>query len=162
MNIFVLDNDPKLAASYHNNKHVVKMILESSQILCNAFDNIDTPYKKTHTKHPCCIWVKESLSNFNWLLSLSEALGDEFKLRYKNIHKSIEVINWCKANTSKLLLNDIGLTKFALAMPDKYKSDNAVTSYRNYYLSEKLYFSKWSVREIPYWVKEYMEKSKKC
>lgn len=33
MNIFVLDYNPKFAAEYHCDKHVVKMILESAQIL---------------------------------------------------------------------------------------------------------------------------------
>ena len=36
MNIFVLDRDPELAAKYHCDKHVVKMVLESAQMMCAA------------------------------------------------------------------------------------------------------------------------------
>ena len=36
MNIFVLDENPAKAAEYHCNKHVVKMIIESAQMLCSA------------------------------------------------------------------------------------------------------------------------------
>lgn len=35
MNIFVLHWLPQIAALYHCDKHVVKMILEYAQILCN-------------------------------------------------------------------------------------------------------------------------------
>lgn len=39
-------------------------------------------------------------------------------------------------------------------MPDKYKIDNAVGSYRNYYLNDKRHLFNWKNREIPEWVKD--------
>lgn len=73
MNIFVLDYTPQKAAEYHCDKHVVKMILESAQILCavhhkNGDSNV--PYKLTHKNHPCTIWAGESRSNYLWLTQL--------------------------------------------------------------------------------------------
>lgn len=66
MNIFVLDTDTKKCARYHCDQHVVKMILESVQILCTALNkkDISTPYKSTHQKHPCVLWVEYSYDNF--------------------------------------------------------------------------------------------------
>ena len=55
MNIFYLSHDPEEAAQYQYNKHVVKMILESAQLLCTAhreLGNDDVPYKSTHKNHP--------------------------------------------------------------------------------------------------------------
>jgi len=83
MNIFVLDNNIQKAAEYHVDKHVVKMILESAQILSTVVRStrIDKGYKSTHEKHPCVLWCKSSLSNWRWLKSLSEALNEEYKYR---------------------------------------------------------------------------------
>ncbi len=68
MNIFILDEDITKSAQAHCDKHVVKMILESAQLLCTAVNYYAgeqvTPYKSTHMNHPCSIWVRESLANF--------------------------------------------------------------------------------------------------
>ena len=79
MNIFVLDTDIKKCAQYHCDKHVVKMILESVQMLCTALNKkgFTTPYKSTHVKHPCVLWVESSHDNFLWLKNLTLALNDE-------------------------------------------------------------------------------------
>ena len=45
MNIFYLDRDPVVAAQMMVDKHVIKMILESAQMLCSAKRKLDgTPY----------------------------------------------------------------------------------------------------------------------
>jgi hypothetical protein len=63
MNIFYLNSDPERAAQLQYNKHVVKMILESAQLLCSAHimldSEIDVPYKLTHKNHPSAIWVRD-------------------------------------------------------------------------------------------------------
>ena len=41
MNIFYLDQDPRLCASYHCDKHVVKMIVEYAQLLCTTHRVVD-------------------------------------------------------------------------------------------------------------------------
>ena len=71
MNIFYLDEDPFEAARLQYNKHVVKMILESAQMLCTAHhhyeSSVDIPYKKAHYNHPSTKWTRENASNYSWL-----------------------------------------------------------------------------------------------
>lgn len=153
MNIFILSNSPTLAAQDQCDKHVVKMVLESAQLLCTSISilsGIDTPYKKTHVNHPCTQWVMESRANFRWLVIHAVALCHEYDYRYGKIHKSEKVIHWCGNNTPHFDKQE--LTPFALAMPDKYKSDDAVESYRNYYKGEKTAIAKWNKnRAAPSW-----------
>ncbi len=154
MNIFVLDWDVKKCAVYHNDKHVVKMILETAQLLCGVHhltDNNTThiPYKLSHKNHPCAIWTRQSLSNYLYLCELGLELCNEYSFRYGKRHKSQDVIEWCMENKPKIV--DIGFTKPPMAMPDKYKVDDVVESYRNYYLGEKKHFSFWKKRSSPYW-----------
>ena len=153
MNIFILDNDIKKCAEYHCDQHAIKMILESVQLLCTALNkkNFKTPYKSTHMKHPCVLWVEESYNNFEWLSELALALNNEYKFRFEkdNDHKSISVLN--EIQTHKYESN--GLTPFPQAMPDKYKVDgDPVQAYRNFYIGEKMRFAKWTKRETPSWI----------
>ncbi len=69
MNIFALDTDPVTCAQYHCDKHVIKMILESVQMLSTTCSILgaEAPYKPTHANHPCTKWVRESWENFGWL-----------------------------------------------------------------------------------------------
>jgi hypothetical protein len=160
MNIFVLDWDVKKCAEYHNDKHVVKMILETAQLLCGVHhivnkDNTDIPYKLSHKNHPCSIWARESLTNYLWLCELGLELCKEYTYRYGKRHKSLDVIEWCVVNKPNILDKD--LTEPAKAMPEKYKVKSVVESYRNYYLGDKAYFSKWKNRETPEWFNQGVE-----
>jgi hypothetical protein len=151
MNIFILDKNPKTCAEYHCDKHVVKMILESAQMLCTVLsqNNIEVPYKPTHAKHPCTIWASQSVANFNWLRDLSKFLNDEYKLRYdkKINHKSYDVIKSLPDYKHKCL----DLTAFAMAMPDEYKCDNPVVAYRNYYKQDKKNIATWKNKTPEWW-----------
>lgn len=153
MNIFVLDWDVKKCAQYHNDKHVVKMILETAQLLCGAHHMTNSPYeipyKLSHKNHPCSIWVRESIDNYLWLCELGLELCDEYRYRYGKRHKSLDIIEWCVVHKPKL--SNKGFTLPALAMPDQYKTKDIVESYRNYYIGDKKVFSKWKNREEPYW-----------
>jgi len=80
MNIFALHNCPIESAKIQHDKHVVKMILESAQMLCSVFDNEkynDIPYKRTHYNHPCTVWTRTDLNNFYWLVNHALALCNE-------------------------------------------------------------------------------------
>lgn len=154
MNIFFLDENPTLSAKYHVDKHVVKMILETAQLLCSVHHVTDqatdqVPYKLSHKNHPCAIWARESLSNYLYLCELGLELGKEYTYRYGKRHKSIEVIEWCIIN--KPNIPDIGFTKPAMAMPDEFKVDSVVESYRNYYMGAKSDLASWKNREKPFW-----------
>lgn len=153
MNIFILDTDIKTCAQYHCDQHVVKMILESVQMLCTALNKkgFTTPYKSTHIKHPCVLWVEESFENFLWLKDLALELNTEYRFRYEkdSDHKSISVLS----EITNCSYENKGLTEFAQAMPDEYKvPGDAVKAYRQFYLGEKMKFAKWSKRSVPEWV----------
>lgn len=145
MNIFVLANDPVDAARSQCNKHVVKMVLESAQLLVTAFPPEASPYKHTHVNHPCSKWVRASLSNYEWLLKHAIELCIEYTHRYGKMHKSELVI--AKLGVPKL--PDVGLTPFAQAMPEKYRNVDAVAAYRAYYINEKARIAKWAPRAQP-------------
>lgn len=158
MNIFVLDKNVEKCAQYHCDQHVVKMILESVQMLCTALNKkgFATPYKSTHINHPCVLWVENSFTNYLWLKDLAIALNTEYRFRYEKDtdHKSILVLN----DISNYSYEDHGLTEFAQAMPDKYKvPGNAVKAYRQFYVGEKMGFAKWTRRSVPKWVRNYQQ-----
>mgnify|MGYP001191264200 CR=1 FL=1 len=87
MNIFYLSSCPEKAAQYQYNKHVVKMILESAQLLCTAHNlldgsDADVPYKSTHKNHPSAVWARQSSANYSWLYFHMLALGEEYTKHY--------------------------------------------------------------------------------
>ena len=154
MNIFFLDLDTKKCAEYHCDKHVVKMILETAQLLCGVHYTTDQvtdqiPYKLSHKNHPCAIWSRESLSNYLYLCDLGLELCKEYTYRYGKRHKSQEVIEWCITNKPNIV--DKEFTEPARAMPDEYKVKSVVESYRNYYIGAKKSFAVWKNRDIPEW-----------
>lgn len=152
MNIFILNLDPQLAAQNQCDKHVVKMTLESAQLLCSPFELGAAPYKRTHYNHPCSIWIRESQQNYMWLVVHGKALAEECTLRYAKVHKSKQVIEWCEVNVGGLNLPNRGLTPFAQAMPDIYKNADPVIAYRTYYIQEKQRIAQWkNGREKPEW-----------
>ena len=141
MNIFYLDRDPKLAAICLYNKHVVKMILESAQMLCTAHhvimgDDADVPYKTTHKNHPSTIWARQSAQNYAWLYHHMIALGEEYYVRYGKKHLSITK---CEDKLAKLPggILETGFTQPPQCMPDEYKDECSIQAYWNYYIGEK-------------------------
>ena len=153
MNIFYLAKDAKVCAAYHNDKHVVKMILESAQLLSTAHHIIDGEpsidcYKATHKNHPSAIWARESGRNYEWLWCLTKNLCKEYTRRYNKVHK---------VETSRLLDSlanrpyELNLGEFTdppQCMPDEYKVEgDSVQAYRNYYIGAKAGFSKWYKKE---------------
>jgi hypothetical protein len=159
MNVFYLDHNPKIAASYHCDKHCVKMILETAQMLCTAYhmQGINAPYKPTHKNHPSSVWARHSRRNFGWLCDLGIALCNEYTKRYNKVHKSMQHIQWCIDNMDKLIFNNYAFTPPPLAMPDEYKLSDAVNAYRLYYCSEKAHFAKWSYTSTPNWFIKMLE-----
>ena len=159
MNIFYLDEDPKLCAQYHCDKHCVKMIVEQVQLLSTAhwMTGGEAPYKKTHVNHPSNKWVRESLSNYVWLCDMTMELCKEYTHRYGKRHKTQEHLEWCMVNLPNI--EDKGFTEIPQAMPDECKRENPIDGYRNYYNVEKAYMCKWKNREIPEWFNPKNEKT---
>lgn len=157
MNIFVLDLDYEKAAAYHCNKHVVKMVTETAQILSTALNlnGIALPgaYKPTHTKHPCVQWAAHCMESFLWTAQLGVSLCKEYTKRYGKVHASQEVIAACRPYY--LCLPNWPPKMRPQCMPEIYRGNDVVYAYRSYYLGEKLHFAKWP--EEPHWVKEYRD-----
>jgi len=169
MNIFFLHQCAQICAQFHFDKHVVKMILEAVQLLCSAYWVLEPQlakeynkngiiYKLTHQNHPCSIWVRESLSNFNWLIELATELSKEHQYRFepKAEHKSMKVVRFLQNNPPPSL-KDKGFTPIALAMPENCKVfingvPDGIASYRKYYQSStKSHLTVWKKRGPPDW-----------
>ena len=150
MNIFILDEDVKISASYHCDQHVNKMILEAAQILCavNSKKGFEVPYKVTHANHPCTLWAGASLENYLYTMDYAFWLNEEAKRRYnrKTDHKSWLVIE--SLDFPEFAFND--RTPFAKCVADEFKNiTNPVEAYRQYYKTKE--FSVWKYSEVPYW-----------
>ena len=139
MNIFYLHEDPHLAASYVYDKHKVKMILESAQMLCTAhryYGNEDVPYKTAHLNHPSSIWCRENTHHYYWLYEHMLALGREYTNRYNKIHLTITKC------AEPLMRHPDGMPTLKYkqppqCMPDEFKRSNAIHGYWRYYIIEK-------------------------
>lgn len=181
MNIFYLDHDVRKCAEMHNDKHVVKMILEYAQLLSTAHRVLDgivesglskTGRKKTiyrlpdgrdnilygatHVNHPSAVWVRDSAFNYLWLHRLLQALCKEYTYRYGKVHK-VERDGLMEALTK--LPNNIDrsyvFTEPTPAMPDDVKiKGDSISSYRNYYIKNKTHLAKWKNRSVPQWYAE--------
>lgn len=148
MNIFVLDTDPSSAARLHLDKHIVKMPLETAQMLSTV--NGGTPYRITHKNHPCTIWAGKNKANYRWLVNLGLELCKEYTYRYGKVHKCQAVIEQLQSPPKSV--PDGEMSAFAQAMPDECKADDAVTAYRNYYLKHKMHIANWTKRDVPEWM----------
>jgi hypothetical protein len=167
MNLFILSLIQREIAQYMMDKHVSKILLEAVQMLCSAKRILspedefnDRIYKLAHKNHPVTIWCRKSKANFVWTLDLVEELHKEWRFRYGHpetkFHKSYLVSLLLRENMpDDDAFEEEGLTPFALAMPEQYKTDDAVESYRNYYMSEeKQKIASWKKkRERPEWYK---------
>ena len=172
MNIFFLDSDPYKSAKYQCDKHVIKMTLETAQLLSTAHrlnpydDGKDTLpdfiYKPTHKNHPCAIWAREFCSNYSWLSLHGLYLAEEYERRYGKRHKCFELLDWCIDNFPNIpfgfgefSLGSYSVTEPPQCMPERYKIQNKpIEAYRNYYINDKMKKMKcvWTNREKPEWI----------
>jgi hypothetical protein len=160
MNIFFLSKNPKEAAIYHCDKHVVKMIVETAQLLYAAHwilgtsreDLPENAYKLTHKNHPCSVWARDSLTNYLWLCSLGWWLCKEYTFRYGKTHKTEAHILWLFKNTPKQIPYHLTMTEPAQAMPDEYKENDPIEAYRKFYIESKFKnrgIVTYKMRELP-------------
>ena len=153
MNIFFLSTDPVAAAKMQCDKHVVKMILETAQMLSTAHHvngstlDTDVLYKKTHVNHPSSVWARASLKNYTWLYDHFIALCDEYTHRYGKTHltdtKFRELLKVVPYHVQ------LDYSKPPKCMPSEYKCGSVVKSYQAYYYHTKRSFSKYTNRAVP-------------
>jgi|TARA_B110000908_G_scaffold2877_1_gene3941 hypothetical protein len=142
MNIFVLSDDPVQAAQDQCDKHVVKMIVESAQMLSTVHrmldgtitqrlsnsgkrtlkyyelhdDREDILYKAVHHNHPCTVWSRENCCNYNWHYEHFTALCDEYTYRYGKIHATDTKLRTLLKELPKNILHTNCKSAFKLAM----------------------------------------------
>ena len=157
MNIFFLDSCPQKAAQYHCDKHVVKMTLETAQLLCTAHRVLDDGlnhhrdlYKLTHVDHPCSLWVRSSIHHYTWTHDLFYHLAVEYRKRYERTH-----LSWNKLGSFledvPVNIEDNGWTNPPQCMPEHYRKKDTVHAYRLYYKGDKASFAKWKLQEPIWW-----------
>lgn len=147
MNIFVLDRCPVRAARCHCDKHVVKMIVKSAQLLSSAHHILDgfRPglLTLTHPNHPCAIWTRTTVGNYNWLHEHFTALLAEYERRYKKVHAyqgPLRRLLWVPPKA----IPEGPLTDFVQCMPKAYRIEgDPIEAYRIYYMREKHKFATW-------------------
>ncbi|MED5586423.1 MAG: pyrimidine dimer DNA glycosylase/endonuclease V [Verrucomicrobiota bacterium] len=152
MNIFVLHRDPEKAAGMLCDSHVVKMVVESAQMMASVLRRHGagekdmpktvkgTPYKNSHPNHPCTLWAGDSGLNYQWLSRHALALCAEYTLRYGKTHACEEPIRqMCR---SPFVPPEKGKqTPFAQVVPDEFRHRDVVKAYRAYYGSKD--FARW-------------------
>ena len=174
MNIFVLDESPIISAQMQCDKHIVKMPLETAQMLCSVLHRHGqghlVPYKEAHKNHPCTLWAGDSCANFSWLVQHGMELCFEYTRRYNKIHKCQQVImDIRETDWGTLQYKPMEITPHPQCMPDKYKcireggylteqmssqygGNDTVLAYRKYYANDKKDIAKWEKsRPMPDW-----------
>lgn len=146
MNIFYLDPSPRRSVDFMSDKHIVKMVLESAQLLCTAHQILDSKthidgvelYKVAHKNHPSSIWVRSNKHHYNWLYEHFVELSNEYTQRYKKTHTTYSKLSHVLSKPPE----NIPQKKFELppqCMPDQYKNKSTVKAYLTYYANEKLF-----------------------
>ena len=163
MNIFAIEKtvDDKIdwikSAQSQDNYRVVKMILESCQLLCTTLNILNkeqvSPYRTTHINHPSTIWVRESSDNFERLIEHTMALLDEYTIRFEKTHKCSKVLDEIINLYDPSLFPSKEETPLPACVPDSFKGPCVVESYRQFYASKpRIRYPK---EKIPSWFAEY-------
>ena len=152
MNIFVVDTDPEVAARSLCDKHIVKMPLETAQMLCAVSWRflVPAPYKPGFQHHPCTRWAGETLENWHWLLRHGLELCAEYERRFWRRHACLKVLLWCQEQGGRPSPGP--RAPFVQALPKELRQEDAVMAYRAYYLRDKARFARWTLpAEPPAW-----------
>jgi hypothetical protein len=153
MNIFAVDHCPYAAAKALGDRHVVKMTLETAQMLCSIFPVGEAQYRRTHYNHPCTVWSRECFANYEWLYHHGMALAATYTEIYGKEHKSQAVISKCWSQVgTNMFSSDCHMTPFAQAMPEEFKGHDPVEAYRRYYAIAKHHLHQYTRRGKPSWL----------
>ena len=133
MNVFASNRSPDLSARYLADRHVVKMVVESAQILSTAMTitgrAIPGIYRVTHIHHPCVQAAKDP-EYFLWVVQHGLALSDEYTVRFHKTHASAEVL--LRIAETVEIDRCANPQYWPLAMPDEFKCADPHQSYIEY------------------------------
>lgn len=159
MNIFVLDERPWRCAELHCDAHVIKMILETTQMLCTvqrgAGNQDPELYRATHANHPCTKWAGATRRQYEWTWNLLHALHVQYAERYEKVHASIFLAE--RLRDAPDGLPDLPLDSFVFCGPDECREASVIASYRNLYNLKNRTFKRsmtWTRATRPDWVTE--------
>ena len=151
MNLFYLHRDPVEAARLQCDRHVVKMILETAQMLSTAHLELDgqqVAYKSTHKNHPSTVWVRSSAAAYEWAFAHMMALGAEYTRRYGKVHKTIrehaDMLEMCPSGLAAT--GGDAFTEPPQCMYDECKRDDTVLAYLTYYNAKA---DEWAAKGSP-------------
>jgi hypothetical protein len=148
VNIFYTNHDPALCAREHCDRHMVKMILESAQLLSTAHHAHGSAaadmYRPTHQQHPCALWTRASYDHYVWLHTLFAHLLISFERKTGRSHASSRL--YLPLRTPPAGIAALGFAEPPECMPDQYKVGSVVHSYHAY-LNAK--FAEWESRARP-------------
>lgn len=154
MNIFVSDFDPMEAAVALDDKRVIKMILESAQLLSTAMSlvGLNGPYRITHKNHPCSIWVRTNDSNFLWLTEHFFYLCEEYEYRFNKVHKCAQYYNLFNKSSTFFDISD-RMTNFpnCTEFKDIKETTRAYRAALNKKWQNDKREPKWTKRKPPMW-----------
>jgi hypothetical protein len=138
MNIFYVQEDPIKSAQELADQHILKMGIESAQMLSTAhwLTGTEAPYKKAHPNHPSTKWARESIQHYRWLCKHGLEILKEYTRRYGKVHKTESIMDWLCKNEPKL--EDKGFVPPPQCMPEEFKDSNTVFAYRKFYVKDKI------------------------
>jgi hypothetical protein len=179
MNLFVLDNNPVIAAQQQCDKHVPKMIVESAQMLSTVHRMLDGTmerrpsksgkvqvqywklederedilYKACHFNHPCTIWTRESMHNYRWHYLHFTALCDEYTYRYGKKHLTdIKLRGPLQKTPNNIPVKKMTQFKLAMKSNPECMMECPIESYRAFYQTKQHRFNMvWTKRKVPEW-----------
>ncbi len=140
---------------YQHDKHVVKMCLETAQILCSVQHRYgrNAPYRPTHQNHPCVLWAGDHVKHYEWLVRHGEYLCLEYTTRFGKTHACSKVLDKVRYAPPEMYERVRRQTMPPQCMPDEYKvPGQTVLAYRNYYLGAKVANQNWTRRARPNFV----------
>lgn len=173
MNIFYLDHSPRKCAEYLHDCHLNKMTTEITQIISTTLWKLNCGYAEvqfakgklytpTHVNHPCCIWARTSFLNFIFCIQLLMNMEVEWQYR-KGKHHGACTKCWdaIRKSVHFLSFDQHSFTPPPQCMPEKYRSEDVLSSYRHYYNCEKQtdkngkFIANYTKRSKPYWMMTY-------
>ena len=165
MNMFTVEDSPEESAYALCDKHSVKMISESTQMISHYIRAIHPNVKsdkmpalaKSHFSHPVTVWTLKHVDNASWHLRHLIALNNTYTSRYGREHVyrpltdifSLYIRSDNQPKFFPVCVHDDCIASGVLLRSGTLAE--AIASYRADYNKHKAYFAKWKMGNVPVW-----------